>query len=98
MHALLFLGLTTAFFQYSWPFSGALFLFAKLIGKTKQAEALCQGQCEEIQPTHDGVNQCHGSQSGCLALLKQACGGPDEEKNIIKNFFLPFLPGFYFCI
>lgn len=63
MRALLFLGLTTAFFQYPWPSSKALFLFAKLIGKTKQAEALCQGQCEEIQPTHDGVNQCHGSQS-----------------------------------
>lgn len=33
-----------------------------------------------MQPTHDRVNQCHGSQSGCLALLKQACGGPDREK------------------
>lgn len=34
---------------------------------------------------HDRVNQCHGSQSGCLALVKQACGGPDD-----KVFFFTF--------
>lgn len=45
------------FFQFSWPSSRALFLFAMLIGKTRRVEALCRAQCEEIQPTHDSVNQ-----------------------------------------
>lgn len=75
----------------------ARFLFSKVIGKTKQVEAFCQGQCEEIQPTHDEVNQCHGSQNVCLALLKQLTKGQTKNGTPIKCstfsavFFLKFL-------
>lgn len=85
MHVQIFfpLGLLLVFRAPGLPV-WARFLFSKVIGKTKQVEAFCQGQCEEIQPTHDEVNQCHGSQNGCLALLKQLTKGQTRNGTPIK--------------
>lgn len=59
-----------AFHSLLHSFSWLLYWFCSLIGKTSQVEASSQGQRQERQPAHDRVNQCRGSQSGCLALLK----------------------------
>ncbi len=56
----------------------------------KKQEKASQGQSREMQSTHDKVNQCHGSQNGSLALLNQACGGPEEGKKAMKIFYLCF--------
>lgn len=57
--------------------------------KRKPSQAFCQGQCRETRPRHDEVNQCHGSQSECLALLKVRAQRPGWEWHANKIFLCP---------